>query len=124
MNKKQHIERYLKQLSLRLNNSISEMNLALEYIDALSESLQKEEPATVPPKVIYDPLSVDKLPEKPPECLIRIKEACLLVGVSRTTLYRMVNAGEFPAPLDLGPRFRAWKKKTVLDWIDSFSQED
>lgn len=124
MNKKQHIEHYLKQLSLRLNNSISEMNLALEYIDVLAESLQKEEPTPVPPKVIYDPLSVDKLPEKYPECLIRIKEACLLVGVSRTTLYRMVNAGEFPAPLDLGPRFRAWKKKTVLDWIDSFSNEN
>lgn len=120
MKSKEHILRYLDQLSLRMTNNIREMNLALEYISELSSLLAKEEKTPTPP-IIYDPLATDKLAEKPPECLIRIKEVCLMVGVSKTTIYRMVNTGEFPAPLDLGPRFKAWQKKTVIDWINSFS---
>lgn len=121
MKSNKHILRYLDQLSLHLTNNIKEMNLALKYISELSTTLAREESIPKPP-VIYDPLSTDKLAEKPPECLIRIKEVCLMVGVSKTTIYRMVNNGEFPAPLDLGPRFKAWQKKTVIDWINSFSK--
>lgn len=125
MKSNEHLLRYLEHLDLRLTNSITEMNLAKEYISKLTENIIREETKPRPkPSTIYEPLSTDKLTEKPPQCLIRIKEACLLIGVSRTTLYRMVNAGEFPAPLDLGPRFKAWQKKTVVDWINSFACEN
>lgn len=109
---------YLDQLSLKLRNNISEMQQGLNHLAEISKNISQEIPSS--PKIMtFDPLSTDKLAEKPPECLIRIKEVCLLVSVSRSTIYRMVEEGGFPKPLDLGPRFKAWQKRTVVDWIGS-----
>ncbi|MFT7036978.1 MAG: prophage regulatory protein [Cyclobacteriaceae bacterium] len=118
---KEYLLYYLEQLSLKLRNNISEMQQGLNHIAEISKNISQEIPT--PQKVItFDPMSTDKLAEKPPECLIRIKEVCLLVSVGRTTIYRMVEEGSFPKPLNLGPRFKAWQKKTVIDWIVSHDE--
>ena len=117
---KQYLLYYLDQLSLIIKSNISEMQQALSHISDISKNISEETP-TPKPTIVFDPLSTDKLAEKPPECLIRIKEVCLLVGVCRSTLYRMIHDDEFPQPLDLGPRFKAWKKQTVLDWIQDLN---
>ena len=123
MNKreKEYLLYYLDQLSLKLKNNMSEIQQGLNHIAAITKNISNEIPH-VPKMVISDPLSIDKLAEKPLECLIRIKEVCLLVGVSRSTIYRMVDEGSFPRPLDLGERFKAWQKKTVIDWINSHTR--
>tara|TARA_R110001583_G_scaffold119228_1_gene270592 strand:+ start:5171 stop:5470 length:300 start_codon:yes stop_codon:yes gene_type:complete len=96
------------------------MEQGLFHITEISKNISQETPP--PAKIItYEPLSTDKLAEKPPECLIRIKEVCLLVGISRSTLYKMIEEGSFPKPLDLGSRFKAWQKKTVLNWITTLN---
>jgi prophage regulatory protein len=120
MNKKEkeYLLYYLDQLSLKLRNNMSEMQQGLNHIAGITKNISNEIP-NIPKTVIYDPLCTDKLAEKPPESLIRIKEVCLLVGVSRSTIYRMVDDGNFPSPLDLGERFKAWQKKTIIDWITS-----
>ncbi|WP_252097505.1 AlpA family transcriptional regulator [Pseudoalteromonas sp. NBT06-2] len=117
---KEYLLYYLDQLSLKLKNNISEMQQGLNHINEITKNISQEIPAPTK-QIIYDPLSTDKLAEKPPECLIRIKEVSLLVGVSRSTIYRMVNDGSFPQPLDLGSRFKAWQKQTVLSWISALS---
>jgi prophage regulatory protein len=104
-----------------LVNNISEMQQGLSHIAEITKNISQEIPS-VPTSKLYNPLSTDKLSEKPPECLIRIREVCLLVGVSRSTIYRMVDEGNFPKPLELGPRFKAWQKKTVLNWIVSHEE--
>lgn len=38
---------------------------------------------------------------------------------SANTLWRKVKAGEFPAPVKLGPRITAWKVADVRAWISS-----
>ena len=38
---------------------------------------------------------------------------------SGNTLWRKVNAGEFPAPVKLGPRITAWKVGDVRAWLES-----
>jgi prophage regulatory protein len=123
MNKKEkeYLLYYLEQLSLKLRNNISEMQQGLSHIADISKNISQEIP-TSPKVMTFDPLSTDKLAEKPPECLIRIREVCLLVSVSRSTIFRMVEEGSFPKPLNLGPRFKAWQKRTVVDWIISHDE--
>jgi prophage regulatory protein len=40
-------------------------------------------------------------------------------GLSRSTLYRMVQSGEFPAPRQIGARAVAWVESEVSAWIES-----
>ncbi|TXS96761.1 AlpA family transcriptional regulator [Parahaliea maris] len=55
--------------------------------------------------------------------LIRLPEVRSLTGLSRTHIYRLVAAEEFPAPLKLGggerTRASGWLEVEVLAWIES-----
>jgi len=51
--------------------------------------------------------------------LMDVKEVMELVTLSRTTIYRKVKAGEFPAPKRLGSRTMRWKREDVLTWLES-----
>ena len=41
-----------------------------------------------------------------------------LLKVSRTTLWRMVKAGDFPAPMQVSKGIKAWKLSTVHEWLN------
>ena len=43
----------------------------------------------------------------------------LLVGVSRSTLYAMVQRGEFPPPVRIGVRAVAWRAHEVYSWVET-----
>ena len=49
--------------------------------------------------------------------LMRLPEVVRATGLSRSTLYRKVKEGQFPAPVSLGPRSVAWRESEVLAWI-------
>ena len=53
------------------------------------------------------------------ERLLRVKEVASLIGVSRSTIYRMVEAGQFPQPIRIGPRASRWRLSEVLEWMTS-----
>lgn len=42
-----------------------------------------------------------------------VEEAC---GLHRTTIWRKVNAGLFPAPIKITNRARGWLESEVSDW--------
>jgi hypothetical protein len=42
-----------------------------------------------------------------------------LIGVSRTTLWRMVRAGRFPAPVRITERSAGFLQETVESWMRS-----
>ena len=44
-------------------------------------------------------------------------QVCKRIALSRATLDRMVNAGDFPAPLRLTERRLAYKEADVDDWM-------
>ncbi len=44
------------------------------------------------------------------------------VGVSRTTLYEMIKAGEFPQPIRVRGRV-LWPEQAVEDWIEALFAE-
>ena len=51
--------------------------------------------------------------------IIRAAEVLEMIGLSRTTLWRLVKAGKFPAPLKLSVRARGWRLSDVEAWLDS-----
>ena len=38
---------------------------------------------------------------------------------SRVTIWRKVNAGEFPEPIDVGYGRKAWRESDIIDWLES-----
>lgn len=50
---------------------------------------------------------------------IRPTEVLRMIGVSRTTLWRMVQAGAFPAPVRITDRSRGYVLEDVEAWMKS-----
>ena len=49
---------------------------------------------------------------RPPEVMAR-------TGLSRTTIWRKVKAGSFPAPLVLSENSIGWTAQSIEDWLES-----
>ncbi|MEZ8196061.1 AlpA family transcriptional regulator [Vibrio cortegadensis] len=57
--------------------------------------------------------------------LIRLKEVINQTALSRSAIYRQMNAGEFPQSVSLGDRAVAWVEAEVQEWIiDKVSQSN
>ena len=50
---------------------------------------------------------------------LRPRDVLTLIGVSRTTLWRMVRAGRFPAPVRITERSAGFLQETVESWMRS-----
>ena len=51
--------------------------------------------------------------------LIRIDEVLKRTGLSRSSLYRKMKTGDFPANVALGERARGWYECEVDHWIST-----
>jgi prophage regulatory protein len=51
------------------------------------------------------------------EVLYRIRDVVRITGHGRSTVYRDVAAGFFPAPVRLGQQSVAWRKSDLDKWI-------
>ena len=51
------------------------------------------------------------------ERLLRRPEVECQTGLTRSTIYRLMRAGEFPEPLKLGPRAVRWRATEIESWI-------
>lgn len=51
--------------------------------------------------------------------LVRTKQLCAELGISRTTLWRLVKSGDFPAPIQIGKNSIAWRRQVISDYLDS-----
>ena len=56
---------------------------------------------------------------KEEEQFLRIREVLRLMGLSRATLYVMVNENQFPVPVRLRARTVAWRASQVKEWMDT-----
>ncbi|MBI5136849.1 MAG: AlpA family transcriptional regulator [Nitrospirae bacterium] len=54
-----------------------------------------------------------------PARLLRLREVVARTGLSRSTVYVRVTAGDFPAPVAIGGCRVAWREDEVNDWIAS-----
>ncbi len=61
-------------------------------------------------------LSEDPLPG---DRLLRVPEVCKRTGLSRTTLWRLERAGEFPRRRQISTQTVGWLVSDVVEWIKS-----
>jgi prophage regulatory protein len=52
-----------------------------------------------------------------PEKIIRLQAVKARCGLSRSTLYNRMAAGEFPSPIALGARSVGWVESEINAWI-------
>lgn len=48
--------------------------------------------------------------------LLTLKEVCEQLRVSRSTVYRWISEGTFPAPLRIGDRAVRWQSDQIANW--------
>lgn len=56
--------------------------------------------------------------------LLRIKEVAHKTGLSRSKLYDLIGAGQFPAPVKFGERVSLWPESEVNQWIDALVKKN
>ena len=50
------------------------------------------------------------------QMLIRLSDLSESLGVSRSTIYRWMSEGEFPAPVRIGDRAVRWRSEDIEEW--------
>jgi len=58
-----------------------------------------------------------------PDRILRKSEVLARTGLSRTSMYRLAQEGQFPRPLKLGPRASGWLESEVSAWMDRKAAE-
>lgn len=53
------------------------------------------------------------------EKLLRFREVAERVGLSRTTIYRLMAVRRFPRPLKVTAQCVAWKESELAAWIEA-----
>ena len=56
-----------------------------------------------------------------PNRLIGIKELVEMLGISESTLTRMIKEGRIPKPLYIAPRCPRWWLSDILKWLASLA---
>jgi len=46
----------------------------------------------------------------------RVNDLVPLTGLSRSTIYRLVDKGDFPKPIKLSARIVGWEEEALLRW--------
>lgn len=49
--------------------------------------------------------------------ILRMAEVQKLVGLHKSTIYRLIDANEFPKPIKLGPNSVGWLREEIDKWI-------
>lgn len=52
-----------------------------------------------------------------PERLLRLPEVESRVGMKRSTIYRRIQAGEFPSPRKLAVNVSVWPESEIDQWV-------
>lgn len=55
--------------------------------------------------------------EFPQTSLIRRKDVQAQTGLARSTIYKLVSSGDFPAPVRITAKAVAWTRSDVDSWI-------
>lgn len=55
---------------------------------------------------------------EPPTKLLRLRDVKDRTGVSHSTIYRWMDAGEFPRPIKLSEACVRWREADLNEWIE------
>jgi prophage regulatory protein len=59
------------------------------------------------------------MPTNTADKLLRLPALIDCVGISRSTIYRLIDLGRFPRPIRIGLAAVAWRQSDVDEWIAS-----
>ena len=51
--------------------------------------------------------------------LLRLNKVKEITGLSRSSLYQMMDRGLFPRSINIGSRAIAWTDQSIQEWIES-----
>ena len=51
--------------------------------------------------------------------LLRRRQVEEITGLSRSSIYRLMQDGDFPRPLRVGPAAVRWKTSDITNWLES-----
>ena len=51
--------------------------------------------------------------------ILRLKDVRKLLNLHKSTIYRLIERKEFPAPIQLGPNSVGWLREEIEEWIAS-----
>ena len=76
---------------------------------------------TLPPKMPSKSLKMDDCDSLLPNCqdeisFMRLPEVKSVTGLSKSSIYDLIQANSFPAPVPLGERTVAWVRSEVQEW--------
>jgi prophage regulatory protein len=60
---------------------------------------------------------MNELIRSTPRIILRLRQVVARTGLSRSTIYERIHAGEFPAQISLGARAVGWLEADVEAWI-------
>ena len=63
--------------------------------------------------LMHDPSPTNPVPNG---TLVRLNTVCELVGVSRSTIYKWIAEGRFPAAIQVGARAMRWRIEEIRAW--------
>ena len=52
------------------------------------------------------------------ERLLTLQEVCQITKLSRASVYRFIEAGNFPRRVKVGPRASRWRASDLLAWME------
>ncbi|MES2181540.1 MAG: AlpA family transcriptional regulator [Pseudomonadota bacterium] len=50
---------------------------------------------------------------------IRIKELAAMLGIGRSTIYRLISENKFPKQIKLTERTSVWRVSVINEWVES-----
>ncbi len=53
------------------------------------------------------------------DAMLRFADVTGRTGLSRTTIWRRVREGTFPAPIQLGANSIGWPEHLIIEWLES-----
>jgi prophage regulatory protein len=49
--------------------------------------------------------------------ILRIQDVIAVTRLSRSTIYRLIQAGQFPKPIKLTARASGWRHEAIEQWL-------
>lgn len=53
------------------------------------------------------------------DAILRVAQVQERTGLARSSIYYLIQRGEFPPPLKLGRRASGWRESEIEEWISS-----
>lgn len=112
---------------LTIAELIQEREAAACEIERLRNQQSRAVAAAIPPRSAREALPPPTLAKVVPSAqpavdlgaLVRLRDVCKLVSLSRSSIYLRVAEGSFPAPLKLSDHCVRWRREDLEAWIRS-----